>query len=92
MTFDHDKDSTLDAMGVNINEFNQHNKLLISHVVRKSIESEDFMTMSQIAEVIHNEFTYNEILLMASISAYSKIEEATKLAVKSIEKDLGLNN
>lgn len=92
MTFNHDSDSTGTALGINEDNFSKHNNDLVSFVIKDAFFGEEAPRMSVIAEHIHNNFDYNEILFMATVASYEKIMEATKLAAKEMDKLFGKDN
>jgi len=92
MTFKHDSDTTSAALGVNEDKFKKNNEGLVSFIIKGAFFGTDAPTVSMIAEHIHKNFDYNEILFMATSSSYEKIVEATTLATKEIDKLLGKDN
>lgn len=92
MTFNHDVDSTTEALGINQSDFSKHNEDLVSFVIKDAFFGKESPRMSMIAEYIHKNFDYNEILFMATVVSYEKIADATKLATKQIDKLFGKDN
>lgn len=91
MNFNHNADSALDAMGINKETFDKHNHALVDKVIKQAF-SGDGPSQSEIAEFIHNNFDYAEILYMAAYASREKIIKATEMAMEEVSKYFGSKN
>lgn len=91
MNFNHDAESSMDALGVNKENFDKHNHALVDKVIKSALGGDD-VSHSRIAEFIHNNFDYAEILYMASCASKDRMTEAMELAAKEISKYFGSKN
>jgi len=81
----------MDALGVNKENFDKHNHALVDKVIKSALGGDD-VSHSRIAEFIHNNFDYAEILYMASCASKDRMTEAMELAAKEISKYFGSKN
>lgn len=84
MTFNHDIDSLSGALGVN--KTGEDLAVQMAEMSRRFMES-DNDKISNLAEMIHEELSYPEILMLATINTYEVIERSqTQSARDAIKK------
>lgn len=85
MTFNHDKDSLSDALGVY--KTGEDLATQMAKLCERFIKSDDDK-ISNLAEMIHEELTYPEILMIATINAYEIIERSQNQSAIAVMKKL----